>query len=157
MDPNACVDRIIRAFRDADLVEADEAISDLKFWLSRGGSPPTNGGKLAEILSDGGNIKNIHRLRLTIAFPFARVGPAVDDIVNPEAADSHARLHCVRLDDRGDLCAYVWRMSPDDAIEEAEEYAAGQGWEINEADVAVFPVNADDRAVVLFRSKMLTE
>jgi hypothetical protein len=44
-----------------------------------------------------------------------------------------------------------------DATEEAEEYAAKQGWEINEYDVSAFDVNADDRAIVLFRSKMLTE
>ena len=157
MDPNACLDRIVRAFRDADFEETIEAISDLKSWLRGGGSPPTNGEKLGEMLSDGENIKNIHRLRLTIAFPFAGAAPVVDDIVNPEAAGPDERLYCVRLDDRGDLCAYVWRMGPEDAMEEAEEYAAGQGWEIDEGDVSAFEVNAEDRAVVLFRSKMLTE
>jgi len=158
MDPNACVDRIVRAFRDDDLVEAAEAISDLKFWLSRGGSPPTNGEKLAEIQSDDEKvIANIRKLRLNIAFPFARVAPVVHDIVNPEAAGPDEWLYCVRLDDRGDLCAYVWGMGLWDATEEAEEYAAKQGWEINEDDVVAFEVNADDRAIVLFRSKMLTE
>lgn len=158
MDPNACVDRIVRAFRDHDLVEAVEAISDLKFWLSRGGSPPTNGGKLAEIQSDDEKvIANIRRLRLTIGFPFARGAATVHDIVNPEAAETDARLYCVRLDDRGDLCAYVWGMNPEDAEEEAEVYAYMEGWNWNENDVAAFLVNSEDRAIVLFRSKMLTE
>ncbi len=81
----------------------------------------------------------------------------VHSIVNPEAAGPDERLYCVRLDDRGDLCAYVWGMGPEDAMEEAEEYAADQGWEIDEDDVSAFDVNADDRAIVLFRSHMLTE
>ncbi len=158
MDPNACVDRIVRAFRDADLVKAGEAISDLEFWLSRGGTPPTNGEKLAKIESDDEKIiKNIRRLRLTIAFPFARGTAVVHDIANPEAAGPDERLYCVRLDDRGDLCAYVWGMNLWDAAEEAEEYAAKQGWKIEEDDVAVFEVNAYDHDIVLFRSKMLTE
>jgi hypothetical protein len=158
MDPNACVDRIVTAFRDADAMKVIEAISDLESWLGRCGFPPTNVEKLAEIQSDDKIIKKIiHRLRLTIAFPFDRGTAVVHDIVNPEAAYLDERLYCVRLDDRGDLCAYVWGMDLCSAAEEAEEYAAKQGWEINEDDVSAFTVNADDRAIVLFRSKMLTE
>lgn len=40
MDPNACLQRFIRALKE-DLDEAREAYSDLRNWIRRGGFEPT--------------------------------------------------------------------------------------------------------------------
>jgi hypothetical protein len=159
MDPNACIDRIINAIEDADIEEAIDAIDDLTRWLNRGGFAPTNADRLAGLTVAGDLRGRLHDLRLLIAFPtLPRTRAHVQDILNAEDAGEDARLTFVRVDDRGDLGCYVWgRCTVDDAIEDAEEHATDNGWEYDEDDLAAFQVNDEDRAVVLFRSRLLTE
>ena len=40
MDPNACLARFLRSFRDGDFADASEAADDLAQWLQSGGFPP---------------------------------------------------------------------------------------------------------------------
>lgn len=40
MDPNACMDRILRAIREKDYAEARDAIGDVNDWLDGGGFAP---------------------------------------------------------------------------------------------------------------------
>jgi hypothetical protein len=68
-----------------------------------------------------------------------------------------AHLWCVRLDDRGDLCVYVWGgpglTTEQDAAEEAEEYANRQGWEYEEEDVIAWGItDSEHESEVLART-----
>lgn len=50
MDPQACLDRLMRALRERDNEEAVQASSDLLCWLLAGGFVPrNNSGTRAEI------------------------------------------------------------------------------------------------------------
>lgn len=40
MDPTACLDRVLTAFDDGEYEEAQNAASDLRGWLGRGGACP---------------------------------------------------------------------------------------------------------------------
>lgn len=161
MDPNACIERIVDALNDSELLEALEAVEDLENWMRRGGFPPSHESamKLAGLPVAGDIKARIHEIRLAARFPkAARDRSFVQHVLNPGDAGEDARLTFVRLDDRGDLGAYVWGpMSCDDAVEYAMEYAEAQDWEVDEDDVACFQNIDDDREVVLFRSALLTE
>lgn len=70
-------------------------------------------------------------------------------IANPLDATPEGRLYLCRLDDRGDLTVYAWADNASDAGDEAEEYATKQGWEVEEDDLAIYPVyNTDEHASV---------
>lgn len=171
ISPNAAIDRITDAIRHAGphgrdlsaLTAARVAIDELEHHLACGGEAPTNGDNLAGLkVADSTVAGKLRELRLRLAYPGARSWAHIHDIVNPEAADLDATLFCVRLDDRGDLAVFVWDVSSDEAAEEAEEYAAQQGWDINEDDLNPFEVGCDeqgrtDRAIVFFRSTLLSE
>lgn len=162
MDPDACVERIVNAINDSDLEEALEAVNDLENWIRRGGFPPSHeSAQQLRDLSVAGDVKGrIHEIRLKARFPdHVRGRDFIQDILNPGDASDDARLTFVRLDDRGDLGAYVWGpMSCDDAIEYAMEHAEAQGWEVDEDDATCFDViDFEEHEVVLFRSALLVE
>lgn len=46
MDPNACLKRVVDAFRDDDVAECDEAMIDLANWLEKGGFAPSATGAI---------------------------------------------------------------------------------------------------------------
>ena len=78
----------------------------------------------------------------------------VHDIANPRRAADDVQLACVRIDDRGDLCVFVWLawgMSIDDACSEAEEHADRQGWGYDPDDVCAWIVDDEIRAIVMAR------
>ena len=79
----------------------------------------------------------------------------VHTIANPRAAAEDVRLACVRIDDRGDLCVFVWLawgMSVADACDEAQEHADRQGWGYDPDDVAAWIVESPEiREIVMAR------
>lgn len=77
--------------------------------------------------------------------------------LNEAYAGEDQDLFYIRLDDRGDLGCYVWTGGgidgPDDAIEEAEEHAAGEEWEVLEEDIQIFPVDGSVREAAVKAAK----
>ncbi len=152
MDPNACIDRIRRALDGLDLDEAGYACDDLYDWLRKGGFPPTNFERIAGFTETSALVKDIAARIVADAGTDARTWPWVHDIANPRDFERDGMLYCVRVDDRGDLCVYVWGGTETDAVEAAEEHARKQDWQFNEEDIAVFGVEDDARVIVLVRS-----
>lgn len=60
MDPNACLTRIVDAFRDDDTDECDAAMSDLAEWLDKGGFAPSATGAIFGVNRFSEPIKVIH-------------------------------------------------------------------------------------------------
>ena len=85
----------------------------------------------------------------------------VHDVANPRAAAEDVRLACVRIDDRGDLCVYVWLawgMSVDDACAFGQRHADRQGWGYDPDDVSVWTVDDPEiRAIVMARCAAVQE
>jgi len=80
-----------------------------------------------------------------------------DDIVNPNEASyrqfNDLTLYRVRLDDRGDLCVFVWADHADDALTLAEQYAQKKRWEVREQDASVYETSDETaRETVYARS-----
>jgi hypothetical protein len=75
-------------------------------------------------------------------------------VANPKICDpiEDLELYKIRIDDRGDLCVYVFSAlginSADDATEEAEAYARKHGWTFDEEDVTSVPMREDEEARV---------
>ena len=133
MDPDACINRIRRALDGLDLDEVAYACEDLREWLGKGGFPPSNFERIVGFTETADLVETIARRIVAI-----EGGPGA---------------RAVRVDDRGDLQVYVWGcVTVDDAIETAEEYAAGRHWAFDEEDLAAFQVEPDDRRIVLARS-----
>jgi hypothetical protein len=79
------------------------------------------------------------------------------DIVNPREAIyrqfNDLILYRVQLDDRGDLCVFVWADDADGAMELGEGYAQTKGWRVDERDTRMFEVSDDaTREAVYARS-----
>jgi hypothetical protein len=90
-------------------------------------------------------------------------GAGCYDIANPMAAtydDPPSALWCIRLDDRGDHCIYVWGAlgidNEQDAIEEAEEFVRTDGYnEDYETAVVSFDPESSVWDAMLVKSRII--
>jgi hypothetical protein len=156
MNPNACVDQIVSALLNNDLVKAAKAINDLDHWFGAGGFVPTNVKKLVDLrVADKEITAKMQKLRLSMAY-LGQTRAHTQPIANPEFAWSDAVLKFVLCNHRRNLGVYVWSASDIEALEDAEDFASGARWLFLCDELKVFPVTGIDRDIVLFRSKMLT-
>jgi hypothetical protein len=79
-------------------------------------------------------------------------GKLIHEVTRGYEASSTTVLTKVRIDDRGDLCVYVWGLDDVDAMDEAIDYADESGWEFDEEDVTVWPLEDGEFDAVLAAS-----
>lgn len=79
-------------------------------------------------------------------------GRLIHEVTRQYDASSTTTLTKVRLDDRGDLCLYVWGLEDSDAMDEADDYASEAGWEVSPEDVTCWPLEDGEFDAVLAAS-----